>query len=309
MRLSKEVKIALTAIFILLISVWGFNFLKGKNILKPKQEYYVVFDRIDGLIESGIVSYNGFKVGNIAEIIYDSESSGKFILRLSLEEKINIPLNSVIKIKSTSIIVASNELEIVFSDEKTFHESGDTLLSKANQGISEMLDPLQKKLNSVLDGLDSLLFSLNNILTSGTEQDIKAGIASISESLASLKAQLEPEGSITRTLGSLETITTAIEAKSPQISSSIDHLANVTADLDSADLNKSIKSLDSTLLALQSILAKIDEGSGTMGKFVNDSSLYIYLDSTSYHLSELMKDMKEHPKRYVHFSLFGKRDK
>jgi phospholipid/cholesterol/gamma-HCH transport system substrate-binding protein len=127
--------------------------------------------------------------------------------------------------------------------------------------------------------------------------------------MASLKAQLEPEGSISQTLGSLEKITAGIEAKSPQISSSIDHLANVTADLDSANLDKSLESLDSTLMALQSILAKIDEGSGTMGKFVNDSSLYLYLDSTSYHLSELMKDMKEHPKRYVHFSLFGKKDR
>jgi phospholipid/cholesterol/gamma-HCH transport system substrate-binding protein len=309
MHLSKEVKIALIAIFILLISVWGFNFLKGKNILKPKQEYYVVFDRIDGLIESGIVSYKGYKVGNIAEIRYDSEKTGKFFLRLSLEEKIYIPRNSVIKIKSTSIIVASNELEIIFSDEKTFHEPGDTLLSEANRGLSDMLDPLQKKLNSVLDGVDSLLYSLNNILVSGTEKDIRSSIESISASLASLKKELGRGGSINGTLGNLESITAALEDKSPEISSSIEHLANVSADLDSANLDHSIKSLDSTLIALNSILAKIDEGTGSMGKFVNDSSLYAHLDSTSYHLSELMKDMKEHPKRYVHFSLFGKSDK
>jgi phospholipid/cholesterol/gamma-HCH transport system substrate-binding protein len=309
MHLSKEVKIALIAIFILLISVWGFNFLKGKNILKPKQEYYVVFDRIDGLIESGIVSYKGYKVGNIAEIKYDLEQSGKFILRISLEEKLYIPKNSVVKIKSTSIIVASNELEIIFSDAGDYHQPGDTLISEANKGISEMLDPLQNKLNSVLNGIDSLLYSLNSILTTGTEQDIRTSIASISAGLASIKEELEPGGSIRETLGSLESISSTIESKGPQISSSIDHLAGVTADLDSADLDRTIKSLDSTLIALQGILVKIDEGSGTMGKLVNDSSLYANLDSTSYHLSELMKDMKEHPKRYVHFSLFGKKDR
>jgi phospholipid/cholesterol/gamma-HCH transport system substrate-binding protein len=308
MHISKEVKIALIAIFILLISIWGYNFLKGKNILKPKQEYYIVFDRIDGLIESGIVSYKGYKVGNIAKIDYDSEKSGKFILMISLEEKIHIPLNSVIRIKSTSPIVASNELELVFSDSKEFHHPGDTLLSEGRKGISDILEPLQKKVNSVLDGIDSLAASINNVLTTGAEANLRNTLASLDASLASLKTALGPSGSLTRTFNSLETVSKSLEEKSPQLASGIEHLANVTSDLDSAGLDKTIRSLDSTLISLNAVLAKIDSGNGTMGKLVNDSALYVHLDSTTYHLDELMKDLKAHPKRYVHFSVFGKKD-
>jgi phospholipid/cholesterol/gamma-HCH transport system substrate-binding protein len=309
MRLSKEVKIAVIAIIVLLITIWGYSFLKGKNILKPKQVYYVMFDRVDGLIESGIVSYKGYKVGNIEEIRYDTEKSGKFILRIALEEKIHIPLNSVVKIKSTSPIVASNELELIFSDTTAFHHPGDTLISEPIKGISEILEPLEDKFISAVNGIDSLVSSLNQILTADTRKNIRNSLASLDESLASLKAALGPKGSITGTFNNLESVTTAIESKKPQITSGIDHLANITAALDSANLKRALSDLDSTLGSLHAILTKIDESQGTMGKFINDSALYAHLDSTTSHLNELMIDLKKHPKRYVHFSVFGKKDR
>ncbi len=309
MHLSKEVKIGLIALLVLLLSVWGINFLKGKNILKSTDEYYLVFDRIDGLIESGIVSYKGYKVGNIAQIKFDSEKSGKFIVRIVLEEKLNIPVNSVVKIKSTSPIVATNDLEILFSESGEFHHPGDTLISQPNQGLSEIIEPIKNKLNSVLYGIDSLVTSVNSVLTPESEANLRNSLVSIDKSLAALKASLGPNGSLTNSFDNLESVTSNLSTKNPQIASSIDHLANITSSIDSADLGKTIQVLDSTLIALQSILSKMDEGEGSMGKLVNDKSFYTHLDSTTNNLNELMKDLKDHPKRYVHFSVFGKKDK
>jgi phospholipid/cholesterol/gamma-HCH transport system substrate-binding protein len=308
MHLSKEVKIALIAIFVLLISVWGYNYLKGKNILKPKEDYYVVFDRIDGLIESGIVSYKGYKIGNIAEIKFDSEKSDKFILRISMEKNVHIPLNSVVKVKSTSPIVASNELELVFSDSKEYQHPGDTLASEGKRGIADMIDPIQKKLNSILNGIDSLVNSLNSVLTSGTRENLRNTLASLDASIASIKTALGPGGTLTNTFKHLETVSNVLDKKAPELSSGIEHFANISADLDSAELDKTVQNLDSSLIALNGILLKIDNGEGTMGKIINDSGLYVHLDSSTYQLNELMKDLKTHPKRYVHFSLFGKKD-
>jgi phospholipid/cholesterol/gamma-HCH transport system substrate-binding protein len=309
MRISKEVKIGLIAVLILLLSVWGINFLKGKNILKSTDEYYLVFDRIDGLIESGIVSYKGYKVGNIAQIKFDYENSGKFIVRIVLEEKLHIPLQSTVKIKSTSPIVATNELEILFSNSSEFHHSGDTLISQPNRGLMETLEPIQNKLTSVLNGIDSLITSVNAVLTPESEESLRNSLTSLDKSLAALKMSLGSNGSLTHSFRSLEAVTTSLSKKNPQISSSIDKLANITSSIDSADLGKTILVLDSTLSALQTILDKMSKGEGTMGKMVNDNSLYAHLDSTSNNINELMKDLKEHPNRYVHFSLFGKKDK
>jgi phospholipid/cholesterol/gamma-HCH transport system substrate-binding protein len=309
MHLSKEVKIGLIAVLILLLSVWGINFLKGKNILKSTDEYVLVFDRIDGLIESGIVSYKGFKVGNISQIKFDLENTNKFFVTITLEEKLKIPMQSIVKIKSTSPIVATNELEILFSESTTFHHPGDTLLSQPNRGIADILEPIQTKLTSVLTGIDSLVSSVNLVFTPETEGSLRNSLVNLDKSLAALRVELSPNGALTKSLSNLESITSGINTKKPEITASIENLASITSSLDSANLGKTMITLDSTLNALQSILAKINEGEGSMGKLVNDNSLYAHLDSTSNNLNELMKDLKDHPKRYVHFSVFGKKDK
>ena len=172
-----------------------------------------------------------------------------------------------------------------------------------------MLEPLQNKVFSAINGIDSLVSSLNQVLSADTRKNIRNSLASIDASLASLKTGLEPEGNITGTFDHIESFAETLDKKKPQIAGSIDHLEHITAALDSADLEKSIEKLDSTLNALHAMLRKIDDGEGSMGKLVNDSALYMHLDSTAYHLYELMKDLKAHPKRYVHFSVFGKKDK
>ena len=308
MKISKEAKIALIAIFVLAISIWGYNFLKGKNIFVSTDEYYIVFDRVDGLIESGNVMYQGYKIGNITALEFNPEKSGKFRVKIIVQQKLKIPVNSVVSIKQVNPLASTADLEIVFSNETRYHESGDTLLSAAAKGMTDYLADYQGKFDNILLGLDSTLRAINGVLNEEGQKNLQGILSFLNASLKSIKDAMAPGGSIAGTLDNIESMSSNIAGKNGEIASAVDNFAHVSAELDSADLGNTLMKLDSTLQSVNSIMAKMDAGEGSMGKLLNDSSLYRNLDSTSYYLSQLMKDMQEHPKRYVHFSLFGRKE-
>ncbi len=309
MQLSKEIKIGIVAIIVLAISVWGFNFLKGTNILKPTDEYYIIFDRVDGLIESGNVMYQGYKVGNITSLYFDNKGSGKFRVKIVLEERINIPLNSIVKIKQVNPLASTSDLEIIFSNNTQFHHSGDTLSSGVDVGLTDIVSGLVPQLQRAIGSLDTILLSVNSVFTPIEQDKFRKSISNLEATLSSLNKSLAADGSLGKSFDNLESITGTLRDNNENISSTLGNLSGITAALDSADLEYTLLKLDSTLASLYNTLSKIDEGEGTIGMLVNDTSLYVNLDSTAYHLNLLLKDLQENPKRYVHFSVFGKKDK
>jgi phospholipid/cholesterol/gamma-HCH transport system substrate-binding protein len=308
-HLSREAKIGLIAILVLALTIWGYSFLKGKNILKPTDEYYVVFDRVDGLIEAGNVMMLGYKVGHITAIRYDHEHTGKFFLKFALEDRVKLPKNSYIKVKQINPLASTSDLEIVQSNSTTFYKSGDTLVSVVNKGLADILMSLQSKVDNVLISLDSTLRRVNNILTPESQAQLRSGIENLNSSLGELNKSLATGGNLHSSFDNLQSVTGNLKSKNQEISSALQHLSNVTAALDSADLGNTLLKLDSTLASTHNIMAKINKGEGTFGKLVNDSSLYTTLDSTSSNLNLLIKDLKVHPKKYISFSVFGKKDK
>lgn len=308
MQISKEVKIGAISIGIFAISVWGFSFLKGKNLFESTNEYYVIFERVDGLIESGNVVFQGYKIGSISALEFEPDHKEKFRVKVAIDKKLKIPLNSIIKINKVNPLASTSDLEISFSNAKTYHQAGDTLLSGSSKGMADYVSEYQAKFDNILAGLDSTLQATSRILDEEGQKNLQESLNSLNIAFKSLEKSLGPNGSLTQSLDNFESITSNLAGKNEEISSSIDHLSKVTASLDSADIGKTITKLDTTLLTLNKMMSKMNEGEGSMGKLLNDSSLYRNLDSTSYYLSILMKDMQENPKRYVHFSLFGKKD-
>ncbi len=309
MKISKEVKIGLIAIGVLAMSLWGYNFLKGKNIFKSTDDYYVVFDRADGLIESGNVMLQGYKIGKITSLKFDYENTGKFCVKIVLEEKVKIPLHSVVMIKKVNPLASTSDLEIIFSESDLYHVSGDTLASEIGGGIMDKIGDVVPKIESILHGIDTVLISLNRVLTPESENDLRESISYLNTSLTSLGKSLSENGSLNNSFKNLEQVTENLNSKNEQISTSLDNLASISSSIDSADIGSTLKTLDSTLISVRNIMKKIEAGEGTMGKFINDSSLYTNLDSTSYHLDLLIKDLQENPNRYVQVSVFGKKDK
>lgn len=309
MRISKEVKTGFIAIIVFAITIWGFSFLKGKDIFKATDNYFIVFDRADGLIESGSVLYKGYKIGNITSLNFDHKNSGKFIVEIILDNSIDIPKGSVVKIKQVNPLASTSDLELIFGNEKTYYQPGDTLLSSCNKGFTDILTDLQAKVENVLGGVDTLLSSLNEVLSPATRQELRGSIEDLHGSITSLNQSLSPNGNLHSSFDNLQSVTSNLKAKNASISSTLDHLANVSSSLDSANLKSILFRLDSTLTSTRQIMAKINGGEGTMGKLINDSSLYTNIDSTSMYLNKVLQDLNEHPKKYVHFSLFGKKDK
>ena len=309
MHLAKEIKIGIIAIIVFAFSVWGYSFLKGKNIFKPTNSFYVVFDRADGLIESGSVLMKGYKIGNITSLKFDHEKTGKFITKIIIADKVKIPKGSYVKIKQINPLASTSDLEIILGDENNYYVPGDTILSRTATGLSDILIGLQTKVENVLIGIDSMLTSVNKILTPATEDQLRSSIENLHGSLEALNQSLSANGNLQNSFDNLESVTSNLKAKNNKISSTLDHLSNVSSALDSADLKTTLVRLDSTLLAARDILTKVNEGNGTLGKLVNDKSLYTNLDSTSYYLNQLIVDLKKNPNKYVHFSLFGKKDK
>lgn len=309
MKLSREVKTGIIAIVVFALAIWGFNFLKGKNIISPTDVFYVQYDQIEGLIESGAVFYRGYKVGSINKIHFDSKNPKHFIVKIVLEKDIKIPLKTRVMAKESNPIAGAKDLQLMFYDTNAYHLPGDTLLPAYDKGLMGILEPLQNQFDETVTGINQTLLALNNILDEDSQENLQATIESLKEISNSLSLMLSPEGDLAQSLKNLESVTVTIESKKGEIGTTVDNMASISSSLDSANLGGTIRMLDSTLLATQSILTKINEGEGTAGLLVNDSSLYMNLAASTASLDSLLTDLKEHPKRYVHFSLFGKKDK
>jgi phospholipid/cholesterol/gamma-HCH transport system substrate-binding protein len=309
MKLSREVKTGIVAVIVFAVAIWGFNFLKGKNIFNPTNEYFVVYDDIEGVIESGYVYYKGYKIGNITGLEFNKGDQKSFIVQFIVDKDVKIPVNSIVTAIQSNPIASTKDLKITFSDETRYCKSGDTLKPGYDKGLMGMLDPLKSGLEKTIQSLNETLDAITNTFDPQTQKNIKKSIESLNKSLASLGYMVSPHGSLTKTMNNLESMTSNLKSKNEKIGESIDHFANISAALDSANLQSTIVSLDSTLLETKEIMAKINNGDGTAGLLVNDSLLYMNLASATASLDSLLTDLKAHPKRYVHLSVFGKKDK
>jgi len=309
MKITREIKTALIAIGILLGTIWGYNFLKGKNILSPSSEYFVVYDQIEGLIESGAVYYKGYQVGNISEIMFNSNKPDKFVLSIVLKKELKLPLGTKIVAKETNLIAGAKDLQLLFSDSKEYHTPGDTLLPAYDSGMLGILEPIQGQLESVMINLNQTLSSINNILSTEMQKDLNESIASLNRMFANLANSTSTNGTLGKSLQNVETITGSLAENSESMGAALVNLESITTDLDSANIDQTLLKLDSTMSSINSIMAKIDNAEGSAGLIVNDSSLYINLASATASLDSLLVDLKENPNRYVHVSVFGGKNK
>lgn len=305
MKISREIKTGSIALAIIALAIWGYNYLKGKNLLNPTNAYYVSYENVDGIIESGYVYYRGYRVGNITNIYFEANKPNIFTLRLVMEKTLRIPIGSTVMAKSSSMIASAKDLHLVFTDTTAFHHPGDTLSPAYDPGLMGMLEPLQNSLESAMANLNITLESFNNTLNEQMQKDLQASIAALSKSLESFSNQISPNGDLGKSLAHVESVMSNLAQKNESMGAALDNIANITSAIDSANLQQTLLHLDSTLAATNAIMTKINNSEGTAGLFINDSSLYQNLAASTASLNALLTDLKEHPKRYVHFSLFG----
>lgn len=307
--MSKELKIGIVLVVIIVAFFWGFNFLKGQSFFQPNNRTFnVEYSNVGGLTEASLVTINGLKVGQVDEIDFDEnpEKRGQLIVRFSLDNDFEFSKESVVKIYSPNPLSGSN-LAIIPSYNGGAAVSGDFLKGEIESSlftsIGEKLDPIQTKLEKVLVGADTLFQRINHVLDQKTSESIKRSIVGLELTIAD----------VNKTMGSVNSILDASAGdfketlkSSKEITA---NLAKVTDTLANANIGEIMRKAEMTLTSVHGLLEGIDKGKGSLGLLVNDEAMYNNLTSVSKELENLLREMKLNPKRFVHFSLFGKKAK
>tara|TARA_B110000046_G_scaffold185609_1_gene228073 strand:+ start:12122 stop:13087 length:966 start_codon:yes stop_codon:yes gene_type:complete len=307
--MSKELKTGIILIIIIVSFIWGFNFLKGHDIFKPNSRFYnVEYTNVGGLTEASLVTINGLKVGQVDDIDFNDspEKRGHLIVRFSLENDFEFSKNSVVKIYSPNPLSGSN-LAIIPSYEGESAVSGDFLKGQIESSlftsIGEKLDPIQAKLENVIVSADTLFQRINNVLDYKTSESIKRSVKGLELTIVDIRETLSSVNSI------IDSTSVGLKVTIENTKKITDNLSKVTDTLANSNIGEIMRKAEITLTSVNSLLDGMDRGKGTLGKLINDDAMYDNLTNVSKELEDLLREMKLNPKRFVHFSLFGKRAK
>jgi len=319
MRVSNETKVgALTVIAVALIIV-GFNFLKGKTIFKSGTFVYAKYTDTKGLIVSNPVFVNGFQVGTVFEIENMNDNLSELVVCIKLNQLYKLPKNSVATIQENPL--GTNAINIIPGTSAIMIVSGDTIqTAPATSLLGEImntLSPLGAQIKSTISELEKVLGNVNKTLDDGNRQNFKTILENLSSTTLLLNKSLESvegmvnqqNGSIAKTADNLNTFTANLNQNNQKISNILSNLDSTTKAINDADLNKTIKTIQTTLIALNTTIDKLNNGNGTGAKLLSDPAMYNQLQSTIKSVNTLVDDIKVHPKRYINVSVFGKKDK
>lgn len=304
MKITREIKTAILVITSIVVCLWGYSFLKGKNLFDSNRNFYVVYDNVEGLSPSAPITINGLVVGKINSIEIQ-KNTGKLLVEMQIKNDFAISKSSIASIYEPGFIGGKQIAIIPNFKDTSIAQSGDYLQGDVKQGLTAKLEdklaPIQERLDKVLANADVMLTSVNNVLDPATQANLKSTIAELNKTLTHFSAaSANVDKLLADNKGKLDHTITNIDKVSTNFAKMSDTLAK-------ANLGKTIKNLETTLANVDKIMLDLQAGKGTMGKLLKDEAMYKNLAGASKQLELLLGDMKLNPKRYVHFSLFGKK--
>ncbi|MDP3913378.1 MAG: MlaD family protein [Bacteroidota bacterium] len=314
-KISKYSKLGFLVIACLAIMVWGINFLKGIDILKRNTNYYVIYEKIDGLLPSGEVTINGYKVGQVSEIKFLSDYSGRLIATLSLQGDFKIAKGSTAKIVSSDIMgTKSIKLEIVHTAAQYYNEydtiRGDTE-SDLKEQVSMQVLPLKKKAEELIASLDSAITVVTYVFNERTRENLAESFENINSTIANIEASSNElkviigSGRINSIVENLDSITGKINKNSGKIENIINNLSSLSDSLAKLNISPVFEEISSSVAGINAIIQKLNTTESSAGLLLNDPVLYQNLNNLTGSLDMLLKDIRNNPKRYVHFSAFN----
>ena len=295
--MRREFKIGLAGIAALLILFFGINYLKGISMFKPESYYNVEFENINGLSLSSPVFANGYQIGIVRDISYNYDNPGHVVVGIEVEKNLRIPEGSQAELVTEMLGTVKMNMKLNH-DTTTFVEPGDTLEGVANNGIMGAAEEkLLPQIEKMLPKLDSILTSVNALLGD-----------------PALKQTLHNAERLTASLGATsQELHTLMSKDIPQLTHNVtaitENLKGISENLKGVDYASTFTKIDSTLQNVRLLTDKLNRKDNSLGLLLNDKALYNNLNATTANAASLLKDLQEHPKRYVHFSLFGRKDK
>ena len=303
MKYTKEVKTALLAIVAILLFIFGYSFLKGKNWFDSSRTFYAIYNDVEGLTPSSPVTINGLKVGNVSKIGF-LDTSGQLLVTFTVDNEFPFSKNSIAQIYGGGLIGGKSLAILPDYEQGNMAKSGDTLASTIEEGllelVNERLTPLQEKVEKVIVSTDSLINSFNEVMNQETRENLKSSIANLNATVSSLNNSANTvEGILSQNSTKLNRTFTNLDEMSTNLNNFSDTLANF-------ELRKVTDDLERAVANFESVTNKLNSGEGTAGKLISDPTVYNNLERATKQLDALIQDVKLNPKRYVHFSIFGK---
>ncbi|WP_298238037.1 MlaD family protein [uncultured Algibacter sp.] len=304
MKLSKEVKTSILVITGIILFIFGFNYLKGQNLLDSSRTFYTSYDNVEGLTISSPVTISGNKVGKVIDISFKNDGSGKLSVKLLVDNDFQFSKNSKAELYEAGLIGGKAIAIIPALDKAENATSGSTLEGSVKAGLTELvnqrLTPLQEKIEKMMVGADSLLVNLNDVFDEQTKSNLKSSISGLNETIQSFKSTSTSLNQVIKgNQANIDSVLTNANALTS-------NLSKITNSISKSNLDKTINNLESSLQNFDKILKNLEKGEGSMGKLLKDDALYTNLKGVSKEMEELLRDIKLHPKRY--FRILSKKE-
>lgn len=315
--MKKEIRIGLLVVAALVLFFWGFNFLRNNNIFSDETIYYAVYPEIKNLSTSNPVRINGVKVGVVQDIKFPmSEKDYRVLVAIAMEKDIPIPVNSLARIESD--LLGSNMINLHLGDDSTMLDVKDTIGAEVATTIQEEVSlqmlPVKRKAENLMLQLDSVLEVVKYVFNEETRKDISQSFTSIKQTIENLKRTTSTLDVVVRReesrldviIGNIESISDNLKDNNENIARTFENIASISDTVAKARIGETMLRLNKTLGELETITAGVQNGDGSLGKLINDDTLYYNLETTADNLDALVKDIRLNPQRYLHFSVFGK---
>ncbi|MXN90634.1 MCE family protein [Flavobacterium sp. Sd200] len=306
MKITREAKTAVLILVAILLFIWGYSFLKGRDLFNSYTTYYVVYNDVEGLSPSAPVTLNGLVIGKVNSITFKDLVKGDLIVELQVSTDFPISTTSHATLYEPGFGLSGKQVALIPDTKNTTPaEDGAYLLSGLKPGmlsvVGEKLSPLQTKVEATVVTADSLLHNINNVFDKRTQQNLQAAIADLSKTMKQFDAAAQSlNGAISGNKKNIDVTFSNLNRMSG-------NFAKISDSLEAANLGEAVKKLEYTLANVDKIVNDVQGGKGTLGKLLKDEAMYKNLNEASKQLKELIEDLKLNPKRYVSISVFGKK--
>ena len=308
MKFTKEIKVGFLAILGILMSVFSYNYLKGINLFENNRKFTVKYEKVDGLSVSNPVTMNGFKIGKVQKINFNSKNTRELLVDIVVVNDVIFPKTSLAELYETGLI-GGKAIAIIpdYKNDSTIAIDGDYLKGVIKPGLTELVNQIlpqvQLQIEAVMKNAEIVLQNINTLFDDETKKELKSSIEDFSNLTNSF---LETSDQISKLIANnSENLTNSLA----DFRSASSNIKNITDSLSSDDINSISTNLNSLLNNLNSITTSLKNSEGTAGKLINDKSIYDNLENATNQLNRLIEDIKLNPNRYINFSVFGKKNK
>jgi len=313
-KLSKEIRAGIIFVVAAAVLIWGLMYLKGLELFRNRTIVYAVYDKVNGLVPANPVEIGGMKVGQVKDLYFSKTQRGKIIVELYITNNYPIPKNSIARINNSDLL-GGKEIEIVLGDSKMILKNHDTLQAitemTLGQELTQQLSPLKKKTENLINSIDTVANLIQAVLSKENRENLTASIEHVKDALQNLAHTTyyldtlvgSQRSHLANIIGNLESISSNLKNNNQKINTILTNFSQISDSLAHAQIPATIRQVNKAVGDIDLAVNKINNGKGTLGLLLNDSSLYNEVEKAARDLNLLLEDIKANPKKYLKISV------